>query len=140
MNNMLEQWLGESLGVVEYLEREVGENHYAIQRALAEIRNREDEIERLERNIAIIRRATSDLEGSIDEAQFQREFDETFFTAEQLVEDDNRRFGERHPSEPAMEYLDEDEHTADSNVVHVMPAAAGARLPPPPPAAARLHR
>jgi hypothetical protein len=131
MKNLLDQWLGDSISVLEYLEHEVGESHYAIQRALAEIRRHEDDIQRLEQKIAVIRRATAELDGAVEETQFEREFDDAFFAPENLVDD-------RHDPE-SMEYLDEDE---DSNVVHVMPkAAAGpARLPPPPLAAARLRR
>ena len=140
MNNMLDQWLGDSIPVLENLEREVGENHYAIQRALAEIREREDVIDRLERSIAIIRRATADLtydvEASYEEAQFEQEFDEAFFQPERLLE------VLEEGAALKMQPLDEDECTETSNVVHVVPAVAcggggGGRLPPPPPRARR---
>ena len=135
MKSLLDQWLGDSISVLEYLEHEVGESHYAIQGALAEIRRHEDDIQRLEQKIAVIRRAVAELDGAVDETQFEREFDDAFFAPENLVDPDHDH---RHDSE-SMAYLDEDE---DSNVVHVMPKAAvgAARLPPPPPAAARLRR
>lgn len=62
MDKVVDQWLGESLGILELLERELTKEHTAVERAMAAVRHHTDQINRLERNIGIIRKALLDVE------------------------------------------------------------------------------
>lgn len=134
MNTSLEHWLADSIGTLESLEREVNGHHHAIQQAMAEVRRREAVIERLERNISVIRRATNEIDTYGEDApgedtferRFEQEFEHTFET---------RYAYEEVEAADSLEYFRMNDD--DSNVVHVRPQPAstgtGARLPPPPP-------
>lgn len=126
MNDALEQWLGESIGALEMLEREVNDHHRVIQQAMAVIRHREGVIERLERNMAVIRRATNEVDTFVEEHKFEQDFDRAFapeYSYEEVEAADS------------LEYFRVE--AEDSNVVHVRPTHSqehsGVQLPPPPP-------
>jgi hypothetical protein len=62
MDKVVDQWLGESIGLLELLQRELTQQQTAAERAMQAVKHHTDEINRLERNIGIIRRALQAVE------------------------------------------------------------------------------
>ena len=62
MDKVVDQWVGESLALLEMLERELIKQQSGAARAMAAVQRHADEINRLERNIGIVRRALHEVE------------------------------------------------------------------------------
>jgi hypothetical protein len=62
MDKVVDQWLGESIGLLELLQRELTQQQTAAERAMQAVKHHTDEINRLERNIGIIRKALQEVE------------------------------------------------------------------------------